>query len=86
LVREVKPFWLNVAAGMRQLRLERVLPWLPGIRRHPERPETLIVDPKIARWFVVELFHLLGFRRQRSEGGKLIVSRRPHDVFSFEER
>jgi hypothetical protein len=86
LVREVNPFWLNVAAGMRQLRLERVLPWLPGIRRHPERPETLITDPKIARWFVVELFHLLGFRRQRSEGGKLIVSRRPHDVFSFEER
>jgi hypothetical protein len=85
LVREVKPFWLNLAAGMRRLRLEVVLPWLPGIRRHPEQPETLIVNAKIARWFVIELFHLLGFRRQRADGENLIVSRRPHDAFSLAE-
>ena len=85
LVREVKPFWLEVAARMRQMRVERILPWVPGIRPHPQRADTLIVNAKIARWFVIELFHLLGFRRQRPEGGNLIVSRRPHDVFSFEE-
>jgi succinylglutamate desuccinylase len=85
LVREVKPFWLHVAARMRRLRLETVLPWLPGIQRHPEHAETLIVNPKVARWFVTEIFHLLGFRRQRPAGGKLVVSRRSHDVFSFAE-
>ena len=85
LVREVKPFWLTVSAWLRRLRLEKLLPWLPGIRRHPERTDTLIVDRRVARWFVIELFHLLGFRRQRAEGEQLIVSRRPHDVPSLRE-
>lgn len=85
LVREVHPFWLTMSAWMRRWKFEAVLPWLPGIRRHPERPETFIVNPVIARWFVIEFFHLLGFRRQREEGGKLVVSRRPHDVASFKE-
>jgi hypothetical protein len=85
LVREVRPFWLDVATYLQRLRLEKVLPWLPGIRRHPMLPETLLVNPRIARWFVIELFHLLGFRRQRPEGEHLVVSRRAHDVFSFEE-
>jgi succinylglutamate desuccinylase len=85
LVRAVRPFWLTVSAWLRQLRLERLLPWLPGIKRHPERSETLIVNPRLARWFVTEIFHLLGFRRQRTENGLLLVSRRPHDVRSLAE-
>ena len=85
LVREIYPLWLRVSAWLRRLRVDRLLPWLPGIRRHPDRSETLIVNPAIARWFVVEIFHLLGFRRQRTEEGKLIVSRRLHDVFSLTE-
>jgi succinylglutamate desuccinylase len=85
LVHEIQPLWLRVSAWLRWLRLDRVLPWLPGIRRHPQRPETLIVNPAIARWFVVEIFHLLGFRQQRTEEGKLVVSRRSHDVFSLTE-
>jgi succinylglutamate desuccinylase len=85
LVREVKPFWLQVAFWLRRLRLERALPWLPGIRRHPTLPETLLVNRQVARWFVIELFHLLGFRKQRVEEELLVVSRRPHDAFSFED-
>jgi succinylglutamate desuccinylase len=85
LVRAVKPFWLQVAFWLRRLRVERALPWLPGIRRHPTLPDALLVNPRIARWFVLELFHLLGFRKQRVEGELLVVSRRPHDAFSFEE-
>jgi hypothetical protein len=85
LVREVRPSWLTVSAWMRKRKLEKFLPWLPGIHRHPERSETFVVNPAIARWCVIEFFHLLGFRRQREEEGKLVVSRRPHDVASFEE-
>lgn len=85
LVRAVNPLWLTVSAWMRRLRLERILPWLPGIKRHPERPETFIVNPRRARWLVTEIFHLLGFRRQRTEGAQLLVSRRPHDVRSLAE-
>ena len=82
LVREISPRWLQVSALVRRLRLERILPVLPGIRRHPQRPETLIVNPGVARWLVTDFFHLLGYRRERSEAGKIVVSRRPHDVES----
>jgi succinylglutamate desuccinylase len=85
LAREVRPFWLQAATWCRRLRLETILPWLPGIQRHPTLSDALLVNPRIARWFVVELFHLLGFRKQHPEGDRLVVSRRPHDVFSFEE-
>lgn len=85
LVRAVRPMWLTMSAWMRQRKLEKFLPWLPGIHLHPERAETFIVNPTIARWFVMKFFHLLGFRRQREEEGQLVVSRRPHDVASFEE-
>jgi predicted deacylase len=84
VVREVKPFWLQVATGARHLHCENILPWLPGVHRHPTLPDTLLVNPRIARWLVLELFHLLGFRKQRPAGQYLVVSRRPHDVFSFE--
>lgn len=85
LVRRVRPFRLRLAGWLRRLRLERLLPALPGVRRYQDRPGTLVVDPRIARWFVVELFHLLGFRKRQSREGKLIVSRRWHETRAFDE-
>ncbi len=85
LVRPVRPFWLRAAKWLRRLRIERLLPALPGIRRYPNRPGTLVVDPRIARWFVTELFHLLGFRKRQSREGKLIVSRRWHEPRALDE-
>lgn len=83
LVREISPRWLQLSALMRRMRMERALPMLPGVRRDPERADTLIIDPRIARWLALEFFHLLGYRRRRSENGKIVVSRRPHDVGSL---
>lgn len=78
LAREFRPFWLRVSAGLRRLELGRAVHWLPGIERVPQDPETLVVDRRIARWFALELLHLLGFRKQRiDEAGRLIVRRRP---------
>ena len=87
LVRTVRRFWLRLAVWLRYLRLERLLPLLPGVRRHPDQAATLIVEPRIARWFVMEIFHLLGFRKKRYHSGKLLVSRRWHEpgVFEAEE-
>jgi hypothetical protein len=85
LVRAVNPRWLRLSALARRARLERLLPALPGIRRDPRRPNTLIVDPRIARWLAVDLLHLLGYRRRRSEGGKIVVTRRPDDIESLPE-
>ena len=76
LVRPVWPFWLEVSSWMRRLRMDRLLPLLPGVQRQTTARDTLRVDPRVARWFVIQIFHLLGFRRQGSENGKWLFSRR----------
>lgn len=76
LCRDVRPFWLSVARWVRRLRMGVLLPFLPGVRRHPAKRDALIVNPRVARWLVLELFHLLGYRRCRSEGEQLVFTRR----------
>jgi len=79
IARRVCRFWLRISEFLRERRADRIVHWLPGVARHPERPEALVVDRRIARWFTYEIFHLLGYRRERTEGTRAVVSRRPHD-------
>ena len=79
IAREVNMFWLRLSSGLRWLGLDKVVHWLPGVRRHPHKDTTLIIDTNLARWFGLEVFHLLGYRKRRSEEGKLVVSRRRFD-------
>lgn len=76
LVREVAPFWLVVSAVLRRMRLDALARWLPGVRPHPERPESLTLHPRAAGPLLVRLFHLLGYRRERPEDGRLVLTRR----------
>lgn len=80
IVREVSPFWLRTSALLRRLRLDRLARLLPGVEPHPDREETLIVHPLLAGRPTVDLFHLLGYRRERPEGGRLVLSRRKEAV------
>ncbi|MFO7588802.1 MAG: succinylglutamate desuccinylase/aspartoacylase family protein [Gemmatimonadota bacterium] len=79
LVRSVRPVWLRVSAALRRLHLDGLAPLLPGVRRSRRRVDTLIVDRRIARWLVVEIFHLLGYRRGRSAQRSIVFSRRGRD-------
>lgn len=76
LVREVSAAWLTVSAVLRRLRLDRLAPFLPGVRRHPRLPAGLVVDLRVVRWYGLEVFHLLGFRRRRRVGSVLVLVRR----------
>lgn len=76
LVREVKPFWLTVSAWLRRLRVDRTLPLWPGVQRVPGDPNSLTINTQVARLFVIEICHLLGFRRHSSSAGQLVVTRR----------
>jgi len=78
VIREFKSIWLMVSALLRYLRADAVAHWLPGVSRHPTRSNTLIVDRRIARWYSLELLHLIGYRRKRAIGKALLVSRRRH--------
>lgn len=79
IAREVNTFWLRLSSLLRHLRLDRVVHWLPGVQRHPDKEATLTIRTDRARWFALEVFHLLGYRKQRSEDGLLVVSRRRFD-------
>jgi succinylglutamate desuccinylase len=76
LVREFARFWLAVSSLLRHLRCGRLAPWLPGVHIDAADANTLVVDPGVARWFTVEIFHLLGYRKRRTSGNQLHFSRR----------
>lgn len=75
--RRVKRIWLRVSTLARRLRLDRLAPWLPGVRRHRVDRDVMIADPRITRWLVPNIFHLLGFRRLPPQDGFLVFQRRP---------
>lgn len=76
LARAVRPFWLHLARWLRRLRLDATVRFLPGVTVDPTDRDTILVDPRVARWFVTELFHLLGFRKERRRGDRLAFTRR----------
>lgn len=76
VVREFHPLWLKVSNVLRRGGLDRVVHWLPGIRRHPDDPDALVVNRTVARWYALQILHLLGFRREVDLGDKLVVQRR----------
>jgi succinylglutamate desuccinylase len=73
LAAAVRPFWIQLSAWIRPLRLDLFLHWLPGVHRHPEEEGALLVNARIARWYTLDLFHLLGFRRRPSKGARLVM-------------
>ncbi|RMG44631.1 MAG: aspartoacylase [Acidobacteria bacterium] len=80
IARPVSGFWLGLSRLLRRLRAGEAAHWLPGVRRHPERDDTLVVDVRIARWFPLQIFHLLGYRKLRRSGSLLLVTRRRFDL------
>jgi succinylglutamate desuccinylase len=77
LMRPVNRFWLVVSGVLRRIGVPALAPLLPGVRSDRGRSGVLLVDRHTARWFALEVMHLLGFRRERAEGELLVVSRRP---------
>ena len=80
--REIAPFWLRLSAVLRKLKFGNFVRILPGVWRHPTDEESLIVNTRVARFFPLQIFHLLGFRKRRWRENQLIVSRRRHDTKS----
>ena len=79
LARDVRRIWLGLSGLLRRLRLDRLVGWLPGVRRHPDLPDHYRVNPKVARWLATEVMHLFGYRRCHAEGKYLVFSRRRPD-------
>ncbi len=76
IVRDVRPFWLGVSTWLRRLGVPALVPLLPGVRQHPERPDWIVVRPRVARFYRSELLHLLGFRTRSVTRDAIVFARR----------
>lgn len=79
LVRRIAPFWLSVSRFLRRARAENILPLLPGVRRHPNIPQCLRINAKVAFFAPKQILHLLGYRKMKTDGKFLLFVRRPFD-------
>ena len=79
LARPVSRLWLELSRLLRHARLDRLVPWLPGVAPDPGRADHWRADPRVARFLATEVFHLFGYRRVRSAGERLLFSRRRPD-------
>ncbi len=80
LGREISPFWLWLSRFLRLSGIQNFMHYLPGVSYSEKDPATLTINTSVARFFPLQIFHLLGFRRRRWAGHKLVVSRRKHDT------
>lgn len=82
LGREVSPFWLWLSERLRKANLPAYVHLLPGVKKHETEDGVYVINTNIARFFPLQIFHLLGFRKRREQDKKLIVSRRLYDTRS----
>ncbi len=78
IVRRISRIRLWLATTLRRLRADRWLHLLPGIERVPGQPRTLLVTQRRGQIDVMQILHLLGYRRERRAGGQLALTRRPY--------
>jgi len=83
LIREFQPVWLWVSTLLRKLHVDRFAHWLPGVRRDPWLPDTVLVNRGIARWYALQVLHLLGFKKLEETPEELVMRRRQYDEYCF---
>jgi succinylglutamate desuccinylase len=80
LARPVARFWFELSATLRRLRADRLLRWLPGVTPHASVADAYLVHRRVARFFVRDLFHLLGYRRLDAGPAHFVFTRRPEGL------
>ena len=76
LIRRTPMFFLWLSVVLRGLKLDHLLPLLPGVSWSREGKDTLVVNKKVARFLARSFFHLMGYRAQQLDGDHLVVRNR----------
>lgn len=82
VIRKVAKFWIKVSAILRKSGAWKILPVLPGVRKHKKLPNTLVLNMRIARFFGRQIFHLMGYRKRRKTRDTITYTRREFDLKS----
>ena len=65
---------------LRKMKLQWLLPLFPGIKKHPDNQNLLIVHPKALRRFGPGLLYMFGYRRRSRSGEQFIFIKRHFDL------
>ncbi|MGB5238453.1 MAG: succinylglutamate desuccinylase/aspartoacylase family protein [Flavobacteriaceae bacterium] len=76
LIRRIPKWILKLSAGMRKLRMDRFLTWLPGVYWASPTKDQLMVNLRIARFLSKPLFHLLGYRSRTLDKTHYLMTNR----------
>jgi hypothetical protein len=76
IIREIRPFYLRLSRTLRKIRLDHILPLLPGVRWRTKKHNVLIVNRKVAWLFAKQFFHLMGYRSRKLDETHLVVRNR----------
>lgn len=83
ILQKISMFWLKLSIVARKLKINQFLRLIPGVEKDPTNNYTLIADPKIAKFFSKEIFHLFGYRKQIIKDQKLHFIKRDRRVTTF---
>ncbi len=75
-IRKIPTIFLNLSNYIRKLRVDKLLPIMPGIKWTSDKHDTLIVNRKIAWLFAKQFFHLMGYRSKKIDKTHLIIKNR----------
>lgn len=76
IIRKINPIWLKLSSLLRKIRFDKMLLTLPGISLDKDNPKTLQVNKKVAKFYSLEIFHLLGYRMKNQHQETMKFTRR----------
>lgn len=80
IIREISDFKLDLSRFLRQNNLGRYLKYLPGIQKHPEDENTILVNSRLNKKWFHAFLHAFGYRRKKLKDGRLMITRRKYDI------
>lgn len=80
IVRQIPKRRIRRSAFLRRIGFHHLLPIFPGVRRHAQYENMLLVNPRSFRRWGPSMLYVLGYRRMSRESGKLIFVKRPFDL------
>ncbi len=75
-IRKIPPIFLSLSKTLRNIRFDRILAILPGIKWQTEKHDALLVNRKITWLFAKQFFHLMGYRSREINKDYLLVKNR----------
>ncbi len=86
LIKKIPVVFLWMSKMLRQLRLDRLLAYLPGVRRADGLQGSFVLNLKIARFLARPILHLLGYRSKQKSSDQLIIRSREFEAKKREYR